>query len=315
MFKSILKSVTKLFIFFILINLLSLSKINAQSVEIIESTSNFIPGDEVDFSLSSPGIDLDKSDISWNIDNKNIISGFGEKNIKIIIPKEETILNALITTVKGEKYNASFRLYTKGVILYFEATDSYVPSWYAGKKMLVKGGTARVYAFPNITNKGEKIKDSDINFTWEINGEVNKKSSGYGKNYLDITALEISADNVEVGVIIKPRLSDEVVKQVMDINIVKTEVLLYPKSGNTKRALFGTNKFSTNDFMISAEPYFFSLDKKYNFYWDVGGRVEKGNNEKGFKLSKAGTFANIKVKVEHIKKIFQEAQSELTATF
>ena len=315
MFKSILKSVTKLFIFFILINLLSLSKINAQSVEIIESTSNFIPGDEVDFSLSSSGIDLDKSDISWNIDNKNIISGFGEKNIKIIIPKEETILNALITTVKGEKYNASFRLYTKGVILYFEATDSYVPSWYAGKKMLVKGGTARVYAFPNITNKGEKIKDSDINFTWEINGEVNKKSSGYGKNYLDITALEISADNVEVGVIIKPRLSDEVVKQVMDINIVKTEVLLYPKSGNTKRALFGTNKFSTNDFIISAEPYFFSLDKKYNFYWDVGGRVEKGNNEKGFKLSKAGTFANIKVKVEHVKKIFQEAQSELTATF
>ena len=296
MFKSILKSVTKLFIFFILINLLSLSKINAQSVEIIESTSNFIPGDEVDFSLSSSGIDLDKSDISWNIDNKNIISGFGEKNIKIIIPKEEAILNALITTVKGEKYNASFRLYTKGVILYFEATDSYVPSWYAGKKMLVKGGTARIYAFPNITNKSEKIKDSDINFTWEINGEVNKKSSGYGKNYLDITALEI-------------------VKQVMDINIVKTEVLLYPKSGNTKRVLFGTNKFSTNDFIISAEPYFFSLDKKYNFYWEVGGRAEKGFNEKGFKLSKAGTFANIKVKVEHVKKIFQEAQSELTATF
>ena len=49
MFKSILKSVAKLFIFFVLINLFSLSKINAQSVEIKEFTSNFIPGDQVEF--------------------------------------------------------------------------------------------------------------------------------------------------------------------------------------------------------------------------------------------------------------------------
>ena len=60
--------------------------------------------------------------------------------------------------------------------------------------MVVKGGTARVYAYPNITNKGKKIKDSDINFVWSLDGNINKTSSGYGKNYLDMFAMEISSD-------------------------------------------------------------------------------------------------------------------------
>lgn len=315
MFNSVLKSFSKIFILFILINISFSEKIKAQSFEIIESTSNFIAGDEVDFSVSGSGIDFDKSDISWSIDGKNLISGFGEKSVKIIIPKEETILTALITNVKGEKYNNSFRIYTKGVILYWEATDSYVPAWYAGKKMLAKGGNARVYAFPNITNKGEKIKDSDINFVWEVNGVISKNFSGYGKNYLDVKALEISDNSIEVSVTAKPRLSDEEVKATYDLPIINTEVLFYSKIGNTKRSLFGTNRFSAADFVLSAEPYFFSLDKNYTFYWNVGGRTEKGFSEKGFKSGKSGTFANIKVKVEHAKKIFQEAESELTASF
>lgn len=305
----------KSFLLIILTSFFFSGSVSAQSFEIVESVSNSSVGDEVEFSLLGSGIDFEKSDIVWSIGSKNILSGFGEKSVKIIIPKEETTLNVIITTVKGEKYNSSFRIYTKEVVLYYEATDSYVPSWYSGKKMLVKGGAARVYAYPNIANKGVKIKDSDIYFTWEVNGVINKTFSGYSKNYIDINALEISDDNVEVSVSVKPRLTNEEVTSVIDIPIVSTEALIYTKIGNTKKALFGTNKFSSSDFVLVVEPYFFSLDKKYSFYWTVGSRVEKGFSEKGFKVSKAGTFSNIKVKVEHVKKIFQEAESELTASF
>jgi hypothetical protein len=291
------------------------NNVNAQSFSIVENISGYSAGDDVEFSVSESGIDFEKSHIVWSLGTRNILSGFGEKSVKIVIPKEESSLNVGITTVKGEKYNSSFRIYTKEVVMYYEATDSYTPSWYSGKKMLAKGGSARVHAFPNITNRGLKIKDSDMYFTWEINGEINKNYSGYGKSYVDVNALEISDDNIEVGVSVKPRLSNEEVRSVINVPITNTEVLIYKKIGDSKRALFGTNKFSSDDFILVAEPYFFSLDKKYNFYWTVGNRVEKGFSEKGFKVSKAGTFSNIKVKVEHVKKIFQEAESELTASF
>ncbi len=288
---------------------------NTGNLSIIESTSNFSAGDQVAFSLSASGIDLDKSDISWSLGDKNILSGFGEKSVKIVIPKTETNLSALVTTGRGEKYTASTRIYTKGLLLHFEATDSYAPSWYAGKKMVVKGGTARVYAYPNITNKGKKIKDSDINFVWSLDGNINKTSSGYGKNYLDMFAMEISSDNMEISVTAKPRLSDEEVSAVEDIKIVSPEVLIYSKQNNSNKALFGTNKFLSSDFVLSAEPYFFSLDKKYDFSWTIGNRTEQGFSEKGFKSGKTGSFVNIKVKAEHVRKIFQEAQSELTLSF
>ena len=45
-----------------------------------------------------------------------------------------------------------------------------------GKKMLVKGGTARVYAYPNITNNGDNIKNSDIDF---VSGGVRYLTATY----------------------------------------------------------------------------------------------------------------------------------------
>lgn len=298
---------------FLLISNFSIAQNNG--VEILENISNYSAGDEVSFTLSGSGVDLDKSDVSWSLGGKNILSGFGEKTVKIIIPKTETSLSALVTSSRGEKYKANTRISTKGLLLHFEATDSYVPSWYAGKKMLVKGGTARVYAYPSITNKGEKIKNSDINFVWSVDGNISKSSSGYGRDYFDVYAAEISSDNMEISVTAKPRLSDEEVVAVEDIKIVNTELLVYSKQNSLNRALFGTNKFPSGDFLLSTEPYFFSLDKKYNFNWTIGNRTEKGFSEKGFRSGKAGSLVNIKVKAEHVRKIFQEAQSELTLNF
>jgi hypothetical protein len=315
MLESILKSFTKFFVFFTLIAVFYSSVSEAQNVEIIESVSSFSVGDSVTFSVAGSGIDFDRADISWTMSGRNIKNGFGEKSVNVIIPKEESVLDLLVVTAKGEKYSSSFRLYTKSVLLYWEATDSYVPAWYGGKKMLAKGGTVRVHALTNISGGGQKIKDSDIMFNWKIDGILSKKHSGYGKNYIDLEAPETSGESLQISVIAKPKLSDDEIEAVETIPLTKTEVLLYLKANNTKKVLSGVNKLPADDFIVSAEPYFFSLDKKYDFFWTIGGGVTKGFNEKGFRSGKKNSFANIKVKVEHVKKIFQEAESEFTATF
>jgi hypothetical protein len=180
--------------------------------------------------------------------------------------------------------------------------------------MLAKGGTARVYAMPEIVSKGEKINNQDIYFKWEIDGQIDQEKSGPGRDYIDVYAVETGSEYVEVIVTATPKNSNEEIQKTERIPISNTESVVYEKGAASKRAIYA-GKPDANDFVLVAEPYFFSLGKDLSFVWDINGVSEVGSKEKGFKIKKTGSVANIKVKLSHAKKIFQEASSELSISF
>ncbi len=305
--------------FFMLVSFFSFSfaQTSGPAFEIVPNNYNFSAGDVVFFNLESFKVETKKSNINWILNGKSILSGFGKDSIKITVPERESSLAVRLTTPEGEVYDNDFRLYNKSVIIYWEATDSYVPDWYRGKRMLVKGGTARVHAFSNITTNGVKISDNDLLYTWEINGKIQQDESGLGKNFLDIYASEVEGTSMEIKVTVTPRLSNDETVAVENIEMVDTRAVFYLKGGNNvnKKALVDSYKFDLSDFILMVEPFFFSLDKKMSYYWNVNGREVVGTNERGFKAGKIGKSSNIKIKIEHDVKLFQEAESELEANF
>lgn len=310
------KVITILSLFFFLFSF-SFAQTSGPAFDIVPSNYNFSAGDNVTFKLESFKVEIKKSNINWILNGKSVLSGFGKDILKINIPDKESVLEVRVTTPEGEVYNNAFRLYNKSVVIYWEATDSYVPDWYKGKRMLTKGGTARVHAFSNITTNGSKISDNDLLYTWEINGKIQHDESGLGKNFLDIYASEVEGSSMEIKVTVVPRLSNEETVAVENIEIVNTKAVFYIKGGNNfnKKALVNSYKFNLSDFILIIEPFFFSLDKKMSYYWTVNNKEVAGTNERGFKAGKVGKSSDIKIKVEHDVKLFQEAESELEVNF
>lgn len=284
--------------------------------EIKGNVENFSSGDLVTFELRSFKIDLTKSDITWILNNKNILSGFAENKITITIPNTESNLVAKVTNSLGETYTNNIRLFNKDLIIYWEAVDSYIPSWYEGKRLLTKGSDIRINAFQNIYSGNSKIKDEDIFFKWEINDDIDKDRSGYGKSFVDLHIPEGSRNYLDVKITATPKFSNEIIISTKKINLNRTKTLFYLKENNTNNLLALENKYKSKntDFTLIAEPYFFSLDNDFNYYWKINGKEVKGEKERSFKIQN-NTKSNIKIKIEHLKKIFQEAESELTVNF
>jgi hypothetical protein len=311
------------FVFFLVSFLnFSLAQIAPGEFSIIFEPRNPSVGEVFEISLETYAFDVDKSDITFSSDEKILSSGFGKKNINFTMLENTKIMKIIITTPEGKSYLKTINISPKSVYLISEGLDSYVPDWYEGKKLLSPAGKARVYTVANILDgKNNLIDKKDLLYTWEMNDEILQKESGLGRDYIDVQTFDEQGGEINIKVTVSPRLSDEKIESSIVLNPTKSQVFLYKEidAFNTsfQNVLSGNYKLNQKDFVVVAEPFFFSTNKTSNlvYNWTVNNQLQKGSFKKGFKIGSASGLASISLQVEHVKKLFQEAATGVNISF
>lgn len=287
------------------------------------------PGEVVSIRLTSYMTDLNKAKITWTQDGKVILSQIGALTNQIQAPESGKKTTIVITILKegGGVVTKTVALSPAEVNLIYEA-QTYAHPFFKGKKLFTSESVINFIALPNfVDSNGKKIADSNLVYTWKVNGTVEQSISGYGKNTFVTKGQLIerpSTITVEVSAInssLKASQSIQIKSTVPEVVIYENNPLLgviYDK------AIFGTFLLERPQVDFEAIPYFFSGNTKDSFdlkyKWAINGvKVEtKSPNENYLLLqnnqNQEGS-ASISLILEHTKNLLQTTQTRLNLDF
>lgn len=290
-----------------------------QDTDFIIKTSRdeYVSGDTVVFTATSPSPDFKKRDFFWMMNGVVVESGFGKDSVSLTIPGNESFLQVETTDSLGLKQSNIFSIYQKGLSLYYEALDSYVPAWYEGKPLVTRGGSVRVYAVPNIFTKDKKINNSDLYFEWESDNKINVEASGYGKNYYEHFIRDTSRSEVEISVSVSQKNSNQRTSKTINIPVRNTELLVYVKDleEGLSRALTKNTTLITKNFSLVAEPFYYANSGSTAVNWYLRNRVLGSGFVKNFKVPENVSEIILRVSGSHNKNIFQENEESFIINF
>jgi hypothetical protein len=174
---------------------------------------------------------------------------------------------------------------------------------------------------------GVNIDPNTLNYRWQNNGQELSKSSGVGKNTLEISADLSGKENV---------ISVQVTNDTQTINLTQTirektgtpRVVFYqdtPLTGvNYQRAIGGELNLSAPEIRLLAEPYFFPQadvqDKRITYNWRLNGQTvapDSGDNRFiSFTAPEGITGASaISLSAQSLNNIFQKNAREFRINF
>ena len=264
----------KTFLFLCFSLLFTINSAFASNLDIRQFPESPKEGEEVKLNLESDKYDLDISTITWSVDGAQVDSGVGRKTLSIKAPTNG-LAQIILVKVSQEGFddgqvqkvieaNTNFILY--------EGVDSYIPSFYKGRRLPSKEGNIRAAFFSfkdgQIAGFGDTTRDE---YSWNINGEDKKEYSGQGKIINTIQTLTV--DNF-VNLKISKRDNTQNIKTAeTNIPLQKTEVLVYKTDEKKllKQVLLDTE--IGKKIYLSVEPFFFSVtnrkDSKLLYDWKI----------------------------------------------
>ena len=315
---------TVIFILFITLFIGTLDVSASVQLSIIRDTKNPEPGENVEFQIKSPSIDLERHLINWVVDGITIQEEMGgytfitkapklgnTKTITAIVSSKTNWLGEKTTTLKSQLVNIIWEART------------YTPPWYKGKALYTHKSAITFTAIPEIIlPNGDVVDPSDLFYIWKQNDINLTNHRGVGRQS---TTIKIAPGYNKIGVVVetldgKYRASNEITVDESD-----AELILYEYN-----PLYGLifNQALKNDYDIkdvemtfTVIPYFFSTTAAnssfINYFWemnnkplDILGNTETLRNE----TSESGD-AHLYVKAKHTKNILQSASDEINISF
>lgn len=252
------KKVIGVFIFFI-----SFSFVFAADLTIKQFPESPREGEEVKLTIESDKFNLNSADITWLVDGQVVDNGVGRKAL-IINASSNGLTQIILAKVEQEGYepaqiqkvveaNTNFILY--------EGADSYVPSFYKGRRLPAKEGLVRAAFFSFKDGEIDGITgNSTDNYTWRVNGEDKKEYSGQNRIINNILT-KVTDSVLELRVIKEDANRSKKITQV-NVPLQKTEVVVY-KTDEKKmlKQVLDDTEISKNIFLL-VEPFFFSVPSK-----------------------------------------------------
>lgn len=220
-------------------------------------------GEEVKLTISSDKYDLNIASTSWSVDGQIVDSGIGRKTLTLKT-SSTGLPQIVLITVEQDGYNpAQVQKVVEAntnFILY-EGVDSYVPSFYKGRRLPTKEGIVRAAFF--------SFKDGDIigfnsasedNYTWKVNGEQKNDLSGQNKIINNINSK--ITDNVLNLQVVKQDANQNRKLTEINVPLQRTEVLVY-KTDEKKllKQVLGDTEVGKKIYLL-VEPFFFSATSK-----------------------------------------------------
>ncbi|MFA4975590.1 MAG: hypothetical protein WC839_02295 [Candidatus Paceibacterota bacterium] len=286
------------------------------------------PNQDVNATLNSYSVDLNKANITWLINNEEKTNGIGKKSFsfKITNSNSSTILSAIINTVDGQNISKSITISSTDIDMLWEAYDTYVPPFYKGKALAPSQGYFKIVAMPSIMGQTEKTNMRNLSYTWKKDSSVQTGSSGWGKNYLIFRNSYLDRENT-AEVIVSDILGKTNTYGKVTLNTTNPKILFYKNNPSLgvgwETALTDGFTINSNGETIIAEPYFFSpKDINYSgltFDWFLNGTKTETPNPKNILSIKPDTGqsgeAIIKIIINNTETLFQSMTKQINASF
>jgi len=305
---------------------------NAQvrNTDIILNISPEYPGlnQNVNATLNSYVIDLNKTNITWSINNQEESIGIGKKSFSFKTGEigSSIIVSATINTIDGQNISKTITIVPANIDILWEAYDVYTPPFYKGKTLVPSQGKFKIVAIPNIVNQNGKVNSNNLSYLWKKDDKTQLDSSGWGKNYfifqnsyLDkINTIEVTTSDILGGI----NATGKII-----LNTIKPKIIFYESDSSlgTKWQDSINDGFSINKSgsTIIAEPYFFSPkninSSELSFVWSINGDKIPAQLTKNVlpivpENGKSGT-ALISLLINNINTLFQSKEQKLNVQF
>jgi hypothetical protein len=275
--------------FILLFAVVFLTNINSTNAQIpigIDEQISFVtypenpePNELVTIRINSYFTDLDKDTISWYVDGSFYDSGIGLREIELNAGDIGSTKTFFVEIIKQDggilKENYSITPVDVDVV---RESLTYTHPFYKGKSLSSNESDSLFIAIPNFFDaSGNKIDDEEIVFTWKIDGTIDGRESGIGKNTYYYEEDVISRP-VEVIVEVSPVSSNLSAVEVKTFNYQEPEVLFYesnPVLGTLYNNALGEDmELPSREIEITSIPYFFNvLDLgALSFDWTVNNQ-------------------------------------------
>ena len=322
------------FLFFFSVGLFAHAQINGAVFSIILSPETPGVNEEVIVTLESDSIDLGLSNITWSLNKSVRLEGVGERQARFTIGSLGSVysLEVLVETDVGGRFTQSLLIEPREVNIVWEAF-SYTPPFYKGKALAPSAGLITFVAMPEIADSGgNKIDPKKLVYTWNQGGVVLGRSSGVGRQSIVLQNEFLSEEALIVSVVVSPQNGSVRVRGAAVVPIYAQEVLIYekrPLEGVVySSVLQSPYRFTANEIIFRAEPYFFSLEDVFGgllkYRWrvnreDIAVPQEEQGNEitfrrEGVEVGQAEVL--LKIINNNIPfKVLQEAESSFNVLF
>ncbi len=153
--------------------------------------------------------------ITWKVNGVTQLRGVGEKSLVV---QTGDVGDAMTVVVDAEDQIGNFIEQTititpSSVTLIHEAPNSYVPFFYEGRSFAATAGLVRVTALPSLSDNGSMLDPSQLSYTWHVNDELAKTSSGRGRQSADVR-LDYLRSKTTVRVVVQTPLGTSVSKTI-----------------------------------------------------------------------------------------------------
>lgn len=284
------------------------------------------PRETATISLTSFGINLSNSTITWTVNGSQVKKGVGEVKLPVTLGAlgSKTTVRISVSTPTGEESSQKTLVFIPQELTIAWEADSYVPPLYKGKALPGPGASVRLVALPNFRGEnGAAIAPSNLTYRWKQGGADIMGGNGKG----------IQTIRTKINVLGKTRVSVEVssadgalrATKMLDIEPATPRITFYED-----HPLLGTKYFSPirgahfltgTESAVRGEPFFFSLPREgILFSWFVGGKKTEGDADNSqiitlrHETDTRGS-AQIQALVTHKDFLFQEGKSSFTASF
>lgn len=297
------------------------TKAQSETDQILVDVSPENPGpfDNVSLSVSSYITDLDRANILWKLNDKQVLFGIGKKDFSFTVGDSGSTskIDINIQTEEGDVITKRLYIRSSDLDVVWEAIDSYTPPFYKGKALPGPESFVKFYAIPNTKNISNKNTQQDIVYTWKQNFDSDTTSSGYGKNtfLMKFDYLGQQTNTISVNAVSKNR--GYTATKSVSIKPYKPEIVLYPYTDEIgtyiERAL-GSSFSVTGKAKLIAVPYFFSpsfpLSNSLNYVWQINGAdfpTGQAKNIINIESSGSGT-AGLNISVTNENTYYQSAE-------
>jgi len=283
-----------------------------------------VPGDNVSFSLTSFGTDLNKSNISWSVNGQQKISAIGQKNFSFNVGDITSTLNieAHINTIDGQEIFKRTLITPTEVDMLWQGKDSFTPPFYKGRSFVPEEGYFKVVAMPNINSKAGTIDVKNLSYNWNKDDSAAQSSSGFGKNSLSFKNSYLDKNN-KITVTVSDISGNNKANGSITLNTTTPKILFYKNNPNLgidfSNGIDNSLSIDNNITGLLAMPYFLSpknLNSNIlNFTWSINGSSIATPNPKNILTIKpnsgqSGT-ASIKLDINNSGNLFGDITKTL----
>ncbi len=299
------------------------SVITSNDVAILIEPETPKPNTNVTITLNSYTINLSNHPIQWYINDTLVLSQTGAESYTINSGPlgTRTSIKAIINvTSTGNLLTKSIIISPIDVDLLWEATDSYVPPFYKGKKLPAAQGQITVTAIP-ITSRSLISDQKNSVYYWNNNYDNNASASGFGRRSYTLQN-DIFNKTERIGVTVSSTNGSFTASKSIVIPTVNPKIVFYTRnsSGKTLWNKGSVNAITTNNTgtaNIIIEPYYFSVQKPWQleYVWKTPTQtLTQTNRQNTITMPNRGSTI-ISVDINHLSAILQSAQSRLTLTY